>query len=178
MSWAIRFDSNWNRDIGYGVPAFCDFPGCYAEIDRGLSYVCCSQEPYGGDKGCGLYFCYDHAGPHHRCSRCTHGRDPFKPSPDHPDWIRRKWTDPSWAPWRAEQPSPTSEGPWQPIESAPKDHTDVLVWLRGNRTGQLNERAMVCRHDGYSGWSIPGIGGLAASHWMVAPTAPDTEGKV
>jgi hypothetical protein len=66
---------------------------------------------------------------------------------------------------------------WQPIESAPKDHTDVLVWLRGNRSEQFNERAMVCRHDGYSGWCIPGVGGLSASHWMAAPTGPDTRGK-
>lgn len=28
MSWVIGFDSNWNRDIGYGVLAFCDHPGC------------------------------------------------------------------------------------------------------------------------------------------------------
>lgn len=40
MGWSIGFDSNWNRDIGYGVPAFCDHPGCTAEIDRGLAYVC------------------------------------------------------------------------------------------------------------------------------------------
>jgi hypothetical protein len=66
---------------------------------------------------------------------------------------------------------------WQPISTAPKDHTDVLVWLRGNRAEQFNERAMVCRHDGYSGWCIPGVGGLSASHWMAAPSAPDAAVK-
>ncbi len=40
MSWAVGFDETWQRDIGYGVPAYCDHPGCMAEIDRGLSYVC------------------------------------------------------------------------------------------------------------------------------------------
>ena len=40
MGWAVGFDNNWNRDIGYGVPAICDFPGCGEEIDRGLGYVC------------------------------------------------------------------------------------------------------------------------------------------
>jgi hypothetical protein len=55
MSWALGFDGNWNRDIGYGVPSYCDHPKCSAKIDRGLAYVCCGQEPYGGD-GCGLYF--------------------------------------------------------------------------------------------------------------------------
>jgi plastocyanin len=66
---------------------------------------------------------------------------------------------------------------WQSIQTAPKDQTDVLVWLRGNRSEQFNERAMVCRHDGYSGWCIPGVGGLSASHWMAAPCAPDAAVK-
>src|SRR4051812_7048849 len=26
MGWSIGYDSNWQRDIGYGVPAFCDHP--------------------------------------------------------------------------------------------------------------------------------------------------------
>ena len=59
MGWSIGFDSNWNRDIGYGVPAVCDHPKCNAEIHRGLAYVCGGQ-PYGGEKGCGLFFCYEH----------------------------------------------------------------------------------------------------------------------
>lgn len=59
MGWACGFDPTWQRDIGYGVPATCDQPGCGAPIDRGLSYVCGGQ-PYGGDEGCGLYFCTAH----------------------------------------------------------------------------------------------------------------------
>ena len=50
MGWSIGYDSNWDRDIGYGVPAYCDHPDCNEEIDRGLSYVC-GGEPYGGDRG-------------------------------------------------------------------------------------------------------------------------------
>lgn len=62
---------------------------------------------------------------------------------------------------------------WLPIETAPKDHTDVIVWLDGNRTEQCNGRAMVCRHGGgMQGWSFPGVGGLNASHWMPLPTPP------
>jgi hypothetical protein len=79
MSWDVGYDENWKRWIGYGVTAFCDFPGCYAKIDRGLAFVCCGNNPYGGEKGCGLYFCFDHANGEHRCSRCTHARKPFKP---------------------------------------------------------------------------------------------------
>lgn len=61
MSWAVGYDAKWHRDIGYGVPATCDYPGCAAEIDRGLGYVC-AGEPYGGEHGCGLYFCDAHGG--------------------------------------------------------------------------------------------------------------------
>lgn len=39
MGWSVGFDENWQRDIGYGVPAYCDHPQCKAEIDRGLDYV-------------------------------------------------------------------------------------------------------------------------------------------
>lgn len=106
MGWSIGFDDNWNRDIGYGVPAFCDHPGCHEEIDRGLSYVC-GAEPYGGDQGCGLYFCGKHGGGLRRgCSRCRNYKPPFKAKPDHPDWIAHKATDESWAAWRAEQSAP------------------------------------------------------------------------
>ena len=107
MSWAIGFDSNWNRDIGYGVPAFCDHPKCKAEIDRGLSYVC-GGDAYGGDHGCGLFFCSEHLSyGRHRvqlCSRCYYRKPPFIAKPDHPRWIEHKATDDSWAQWRSEQP--------------------------------------------------------------------------
>jgi hypothetical protein len=111
MSWAIGYDSTWNRDIGYGVPAYCDFPGCMKEIDRGISYVC-GGEPYGGEFGCGLYFCPDHldmSGDRRDnkqlCMRCyvNHGKK-YDPTPDHPEWIEWKLTDDSWARWRREHP--------------------------------------------------------------------------
>lgn len=111
MGWSIGFDERWNRDIGYGVPARCDHPGCLEEIDRGLSYVCGGQ-PYGGDHGCGLYFCSKHkhyAGEKRDnaplCIRCRHGRDPFTPTPDVREWVNHKLTDESWQRWREENPS-------------------------------------------------------------------------
>jgi hypothetical protein len=103
MGWQVGYDWNWRRDIGYGVPAVCDFPRCNEEIDRGLGFVCCDEEPYGGDRGCGLYFCEKHM-KGGRCSRCTNYRPPFNAKPDHPDWIAHKLTDESWAAWRAENP--------------------------------------------------------------------------
>ena len=59
MGWSLGWDQRWNRDVGYGVPAYCDHPDCNEEIDRGLSYVC-GGEPFGGEDGCGLYFCEKH----------------------------------------------------------------------------------------------------------------------
>lgn len=105
MGWSIGFDPNWKRDVGYGVPAFCDHPGCSAEIDRGLSYVCGGQ-PYGGERGCGLFFCGDHMGAGSQlCPRCHNHREPYPPEPEHPEWIAWKLTDPSWERWREEHPA-------------------------------------------------------------------------
>jgi len=104
MGWSIGFDGDWNRDIGYGVPAVCDHPKCDAKIDRGLSYVC-GGDPYGGDKGCGLYFCGDHlAGDPERCERCLAGQPPFNPKPDVDEWLEWKLNDESWADWRRTHP--------------------------------------------------------------------------
>lgn len=106
MGWQVGFDSKWNRDIGYGVPATCDFPGCGADIDRGLAYVC-GGEPRGGEQGCGLYFCEGHlwvGGERQQCERCAEGEPPFEASPDTAEWIAWKLTDDSWGPWRDEHP--------------------------------------------------------------------------
>ena len=110
MGWSIGYDDHWDRDIGYGVPATCDHPDCDAEIDRGLSYVC-GGEPYGGEHGCGLFFCPAHLafsggrrGHTPLCARCYHGRQPYTPKPDRPEWIAHKLHHESWAAWRAENP--------------------------------------------------------------------------
>lgn len=109
MSWAVGYDERWQRDIGYGVPATCDHPGCGAKIDRGLAYVC-GGEPYGGEHGCGLFFCDAHmllpldGKIIQQCERCAAGKDPFEPTPDVPQWIVHKLTHESWAQWRAENP--------------------------------------------------------------------------
>lgn len=107
MGWAIGYDTHWKRDIGYGVPAFCDYPGCGAFIDRGLAYVC-GGEPRGGERGCGLYFCGKHLllplrGASQLCERCVKRRKPFTPTPDSVTWLHFKMTDPSWRGWREER---------------------------------------------------------------------------
>jgi hypothetical protein len=97
MSWSIGYDENWKRDIGYGVPSICDHPGCTEEINRGLGYVC-GEEPYGGEKGCGLFFCERHRG-----YRCKHKN--LTPTPDTSEWIAWKLTHESWQRWRDENPN-------------------------------------------------------------------------
>lgn len=113
MGWSIgEFNG---RDIGYGVPAICDHPKCGVSIDRGLSYVCGGQ-PYGGEDGCGLFFCGDHLGYSESedvtsplCERCLNpDKDgnvtPFEETPDTEEWIRHKLMDESWGPWRDDNP--------------------------------------------------------------------------
>lgn len=113
MGWSMGFDERWGkfgRDIGYGVPATCDHPSCNKRIDRGLSYVC-GGEPYGGDHGCGLFFCGKHLTAEDRgedcpqlCARCAAGEGHFDPKPDVKVWMRWKLKDGSWAAWREENP--------------------------------------------------------------------------
>jgi hypothetical protein len=107
MGWSVGFDSNWNRDIGYGVPAACDQPACGEAIDRGLGCVC-GGDPYGGEHGCGLFFCGKHllmGDPRQQCERCAAGQPPFEPTPDTAEWLDWKLTDESWAQWRSEHPA-------------------------------------------------------------------------
>lgn len=100
MSWAVGYDITWRRDVGYGVLAYCDYPDCNEEIDRGLANVC-GAEPFGVITGCGLYFCQKHLSCIGQlCVRCRMGVEPFTPKPDHPAWVNHKATDPSWRAWR------------------------------------------------------------------------------
>lgn len=118
MGWSLGHDRRWGkygRDIGYGVPAICDHPGCGKKIDRGLAYVC-GGDAYGGEHGCGLYFCGDHLTHEDRgedcpplCERCAADEQPFDPTPDAAEWIEWKLTDESWATWRKENPQEVSD---------------------------------------------------------------------
>ena len=108
MGWSIGYDVRWKRDIGYGVPASCDHPDCTNEIDRGISYIC-GGEPFGGDRGCGLYFCSEHLKWHTRlpqlCERCyPRIKKPFTPKADSIEWLEHKLQDYSWKQWRIEHP--------------------------------------------------------------------------
>ena len=108
MYWAIGYDENWNRDIGFDVPGTCDHPDCNKSINRGISHVC-GGEPYGGESACGLYFCEEHLElkvlgssrePSPLCPRCSAGEPPFQPSTDTEEWVNYKQTSNYWAGWR------------------------------------------------------------------------------
>ena len=110
MGWSVGFDNRYNRDIGYGVPALCDHPDCNKEIDRGLAYVCCNQQPYGGEDGCGLYFCDKHRDAETgKCERCLELDEDglasmhFNLKPDLEKWTNFKMTDDSWKQWRIDE---------------------------------------------------------------------------
>jgi hypothetical protein len=71
--------------------------------------VCCEQQPYGGENGCGLYFCSEHkksyneeSGP--MCERCAAGQKPFTAKPDHIEWLKWKLRHKSWRDWRVANP--------------------------------------------------------------------------
>lgn len=105
MSWSVGYNEHLKRWIGYGVPSYCDQPGCYEEIDRGLSHICGGL--YYEENGCGLVFCSAHLylnnkGTENICERCLADKKPFDPSLDTYEWIEHMMTDPSWATWRKE----------------------------------------------------------------------------
>ncbi len=105
MGWSVGYDDGWGRDVGYGVPAYCDHPCCNKEINRGLGYVCCGEQIYGGSDGCGLFFCEKHRSIGGKCERCNENKAPFDAKQDHPAWINWKLSDESWQMWRDENPS-------------------------------------------------------------------------
>lgn len=62
MGWSHGIDerrADGDQDIGYGVAGTCDLPNCETKIHRGLAYVC-GGDPFGGEHGCGGFFCYCH----------------------------------------------------------------------------------------------------------------------
>lgn len=123
MGYAVYSIGN-GRFGGYGVPAYCEHPGCKKVIDRGMSYAC-GGEPF-SEIGCDKYFCTKHRhyagfkidGDGGRCDHdddcecdfkdvckaCADGTDSFPYKPEHPRWIRHVLKDESWKQWREKYP--------------------------------------------------------------------------
>jgi hypothetical protein len=114
MSWAVGEDEELGRDIGYGIPSFCEHPDCNEVIDRGMGCACGGE--HGNHRGCNRYFCERHlyyawggegvdatvdllAG--QLCAMCVNdGPGRFPTKPDMLAWTYFKMTDPSWHRWR------------------------------------------------------------------------------
>lgn len=115
---------------GYGVPAYCEYPDCNEEIDRGMAYAC-GGEPF-SELGCDRYFCGKHRQvecfkidgsaellcDHEKdckcecvevCERCAKGEPPFDYKPEHPTWIKHLLKDKSWTEWRGNNPEKVEE---------------------------------------------------------------------
>ncbi len=126
MGWSYGFING--RDVGYGVPAICDQPGCDKEIDRGLAFVCGGN--VGGEpNGCGLFFCYEHLAYYNNiehvwsqqlCDVCginyKIGDENYKlfvaiydAKPDTEEWCHWKLADKSWSMWRKANPKEVKE---------------------------------------------------------------------
>lgn len=119
MGWSIGYVGG--RDVGYGVPATCEYPTCKKKIDRGLSYACGGSPD--SEYGCGLFFCEKHmfgyedeyGDWHQACDVCAYngrlGGDrwkEYKPQyemkPDRNVWLRWKLKHHSWKQWREKNP--------------------------------------------------------------------------
>lgn len=76
---------------GYGVPAYCDYPGCQEVINRGMGY----QHPDdGGDLIPRVFVCNEH--------RYKDIESFDIKRKEHQDWIDHVKTDDSWKQWREE----------------------------------------------------------------------------
>lgn len=127
------FDQNIQgqfRLSGYGVPAYCDYPGCSEKIDRGMGYACCGAIHH--SDSCGGFYCANHSTPimseneledldeeeketvlasyglteaplfdeNGIAYLCSHPPIEFK---EHPDWIKHISKDKSWSKFRKEE---------------------------------------------------------------------------
>lgn len=82
------------------------------------------------------------------------------------------------------RPIPLPEPAWQPIETAPKDGTEILLFelLRGEesmiRAGYWEDQGESIHDVGEAaGWSIADsgyIGEIRPTHWMPLPAPPES----
>lgn len=68
MGWQFCGENRHGQQIGYGVGAICDEPGCRTWIDRGLGYLC--GDMHDDARTCAMYYCAAHRVTSRRCARC------------------------------------------------------------------------------------------------------------
>lgn len=82
-----------NRWQGYGIPAYCDYPGCRVEIDRGMGY---QHEEDNESSTPNVFCCEDH--------KYIDISSFEVEKKEHPDWLSHILTHESWEEWRQENP--------------------------------------------------------------------------
>ena len=82
---------------GYGVPAYCDYPGCKEEIDRGMGYSHTQDK----EEPASVFCCDNHT--HENINSFEVERK------EHPDWLNHILTDDSWELWRSKNPESVKE---------------------------------------------------------------------
>lgn len=101
-------------------------------------------------------------------------RQGFKTAAEAMEWADAAVLD------EAAKPAPggpkTREG-WQPIETAPKDGRDFLVWNRENRVRKARWYERSSSDLGISLYEGDGVnsfkGGIQPTHWMPLPAPPE-----
>lgn len=116
------------RDAGYGVVAYCDHPGCFNTITRGMDAACCGCHQH--TNSCGGFYCAEHNNMDFIAEIELEGMDDNEkaeyladygidlaeiqfdngfyvycthpdPEPkDHPEWAKHVLNDESWKTWR------------------------------------------------------------------------------
>ena len=64
---------------------------------------------------------------------------------------------------------------WQPIETAPKDGTDILCYERGHPKIPEDNGFMAVAHWSNGTWSEDVSGWVEPTHWMPLPEPPTGE---
>jgi hypothetical protein len=84
---------------GYGIPAYCDYPGCSEEIDRGMRF----QHEEDLENGTpSVFVCNKHQETLIEEIEVDYDRE-------HPEWLKHILTDESWELWREENPEIVSK---------------------------------------------------------------------
>lgn len=79
--------------------------------------------------------------------------------------------------------APAPDLPWQPIETAPKDRTKVLVCAMKVLNQEIRRRAPIMAvdfwhsrdRDGFDGWGHFNPQFYPATHWTPLPAAPENK---
>ena len=65
----------------------------------------------------------------------------------------------------------SGRGNWQPMETAPKDDTEILIWSLGG--GMYVAQYAYTGNDGVPRWQPVGLPSMRILYWMPLPKPPE-----